>query len=149
MSSAVTIRKVETKSDHARSVQVRTIVFVVGQNVPSIREIDSDEESSHYFVALNDDEAVGTGRWRVDHDDASLAKVERLAVLDKTRGQGIGKQLMQYIIDDIKKNPAIKKIKLGSQDHAIPFYEALGFVICGPQYMDGGTIPHHDMILEI
>jgi len=146
VTAKVTIRKVENKIDHARSVQVRTLVFVAGQGVPATREIDNDEETSHYYIALLDDEAVGTVRWRTD--DKGKTKIERLAVLDKARGHGIGKALMQYAVADIRQQPNVKSIILGSQDHAIPFYESLGFRVFGEQYMDGGTIPHHDMILE-
>ena len=145
MADSIVIRKVETKKDHAHSVQVRTLVFVVGQNVPAAREIDEDEDLSHYYIAMMGDGAVGTVRWRRDGD---LAKIERLAVLDSVRGKGIGKKLMNYILEDIKKS-GVEKIKLGSQDHAIPFYESLGFSVFGEGYMDGGTIPHHDMILKL
>lgn len=142
------IRKVASKADHARSVQVRTRVFVIWQGVPATREVDEHEDTAHYFVALIDDEAVGTVRWRIDKP--GLAKLERLAVLDSVRGQGIiGEKLTQAVIDDIRADASIKKIKLGAQDHAIPFYEDFGFTIIGDGYMDGGTIPHHDMVLEI
>ena len=38
--------------------------------------------------------------------------------------------------------------KLGSQTHAIGFYERLGFTATGPEYMDAG-IPHRDMTLAL
>ncbi len=145
--TVVVIHKVENKVDHARSVQVRTLVFVSGQNVPPEREIDEHEEDSHYFIAILNGRAIGTARWRMKNEDT--AKIERLAVLDEMRGKGIGRKLMLHLMEDIKKNSVASKIKMGSQDHAIPFYESMGFKVMGEGYMDGGTIPHHDMVMTL
>lgn len=38
--------------------------------------------------------------------------------------------------------------RLGSQTHAIGFYEKLGFAAEGPEYDDAG-IPHRDMTLRL
>ncbi|MCB1556784.1 MAG: GNAT family N-acetyltransferase [Alphaproteobacteria bacterium] len=140
------IRKVENKVDQARSVQIRTLVFVVGQNVPPDREIDAGEETAVYYLGLEDGVPVATVRWQRGNE--GMAKIERLAVLDRCRGKGYGKSVMKKLIADLTSDPSVKKIKLGAQDHAIPFYEALGFSVVGDQYEDGGGIPHHDMVLK-
>ncbi len=144
---AVNIKKAESKFDYARCIQVRTLVFTVGQSVPPEREIDQDEDDASHFLAEWNGVAIGAGRWRPYKNGS--AKVERLAVLDSGRSKGIGKALMQAILKDIKDDKSVKTIILGSQDHAIPFYKALGFETFGEGYMDGGTIPHHDMKLDL
>ena len=47
------------------------------------------------------------------------------------RGQGIGKALLQYVVDQAKKNPEIKKLLLGvvtTQEPAQALYKSLGFI---------------------
>lgn len=142
----VKVEKAIGHFEYAMCIQVRTLVFTVGQNVPPEREVDEFEDRATHFVASENAAAIGAGRWRPYKD--GKAKIERVAVLESGRGKGVGSALMQAIIDDIKGSGSYNAAILGSQDHAIPFYEALGFKIYGDGYIDGGTIPHHDMILE-
>ena len=141
------IRKAESPRDIAYCTQIRTIVFVIEQNVPVNREVDEYEGESEYLLVLIDDKPVGTIRWRVIDNNA--AKIERMAVLNEFRKNGIGQKLMNEVIEDITKNQNISAIQLGSQDTAIEYYQKFGFSIQGDGYIDGGNIPHHDMVLEI
>ena len=61
------------------------------------------------------------------------------------QGQGLGEQIMKRILSDLKLS-AVASAKLSAQTYAIPFYEKLGFVVYGDEYMDAG-IPHKDMKL--
>ncbi len=149
MTENITIKKAVDRFDYAQCVQIRTSVFVHRQSVPPAREIDEFENESHHYIALYNGEAAGAVRWRKSQKDPTTAKIERLATLPDFRGNGIGKALMHFIIDDIKSDKTIDRIILGSQDHAIPFYEAMGFKICSDGYLDGGTIPHHNMELTL
>jgi len=94
-----------------------------------------------------DDKPVGTARWRMASDN--LAKIERVAVLEDARGHSIGKKLTQAAIDEIKATSHAELIKVGAQDYIMPLYEKLGFIAIGDGYMDGGNIPHHDMVLKL
>jgi predicted GNAT family N-acyltransferase len=89
------------------------------------------------------------GPRRATVNGRQVAKVERMAVLDNYRRQGIGEALLRTMIEAIKKEQGIEAIVLGAQDYAIPFYARFGFEIDGEGYMDGGTIPHHDMRLSL
>lgn len=71
-----------------------------------------------------------------------------MAILESHQGRGLGHVLMNFILEDIQKNQPVKKIKLGAQSYAIPFYEKLGFVVCSEEYLDSG-IPHKDMQLYL
>jgi predicted GNAT family N-acyltransferase len=140
------IIKASSFQDYARCVQLRTRVFVIGQNVPPDREVDQyEDDCSHYLAALNG-VPVGTVRWR--RYGQGGAKIERLAVLEEARGMKIGAQLMAYALGDIATVSDIEHVKLGSQDHAVPFYTALGFQIDGDGFEDAG-IPHHNMVKRV
>ncbi len=70
-----------------------------------------------------------------------------MAILETHQGQGLGYVLMNFIIDEIQQKQQVKKAKLSAQTYAIPFYEKLGFIVTGDEYLDAG-IPHKDMYLK-
>jgi len=113
--------------------------------LPLKAEIETDEweNSSTYYLAIDGEKVLGTARWRLI--DNQTAKIERVAILKEARGQGVGTELMRYLLQDIDSQPNIQTIKLGSQNSAIPFYEKLGFQVIGEEYLDAG-IPHHFML---
>jgi ElaA protein len=77
-----------------------------------------------------------------------VGKIGRVCVLKAARGTGLGAALMRAAVAQFRSLPGITKVKLGAQTHALGFYERLGFVAEGPEYMDAG-IPHRDMILTL
>ncbi|STX30028.1 GNAT family acetyltransferase [Legionella beliardensis] len=140
------IKKVSATEDFQKCLAIRKKVFVEGQQVPLAEELDGkDDASDHYLLIVNDDIAVGVARVRyLDR----IAKVERVAILDEYQGQGLGKQLMEAILIELKQNKKINAIKLSSQCYAIPFYEKLGFSTCSEAYLDAGIL-HKDMVLKL
>lgn len=139
----VLIKKVSSPQELQHCFMIRIHVFVIGQGVPKHQEMDGqDKNSSHYLVFINE-KPVGVARVRFIED---FAKIERVAILNEYQGKHLGKELMNYILNDLKTNKIIAKAKLSSQIHAIPFYEKLGFVVCSEEYMDA-NIPHKDMQL--
>jgi predicted GNAT family N-acyltransferase len=121
--------------------KVRKVVFVDEQKVPPEEEIDQYEDESVHFVVYNDnDEPIGAGRLR-NLDGAG--KIERICVLADYRTCGIGKKLMEKIMQ-YAKDHGYEKVKLNSQSHAIPFYEKLGFFITSEEFFEAG-IPHRTM----
>jgi predicted GNAT family N-acyltransferase len=129
-------------NDFARCIMIRTRVFVIEQNISAEIETDEWENGSTHYLATEEEKALATARWRLIDDQT--AKIERVAVLKEARGQGVGTELMRYILQEIHSHRKIQTIKLGSQNSAIPFYEKLGFQVIGEEYLDAG-IPHHLM----
>jgi predicted GNAT family N-acyltransferase len=140
----IIIKKVSSREEIDKCMEVRIKVFVEGQNVPFDEEVDGKDKDSDHYLLLLDDQPAGVTRVRFSDD---YAKIERVAVLDEHQGKGLGKALMQKILADLKKNMLIRTAKLSAQTYAIPFYEKLGFVVCSEEYMDA-NIPHKDMSLS-
>jgi predicted GNAT family N-acyltransferase len=139
------IKQATSSADLVSCLDIRRKVFIEDQNVPEADEIDGlDGESDHYLLTL-DNSPVGTTRVRYVQ---GKAKIERVAILSAYQGKGLGKKLMQYILQEIKNNGKAKKAFLGAQTYAIPFYENLGFSVCSDEYMDAG-IPHKDMQMDV
>lgn len=112
---------------------VRTEVFVDEQNVPLENEIDEYEDSSTHIIGYDEnDQAIATARYRnVD----GAAKIERVAVIKALRNQGIGKSLMTFIEDAVKKDGFTQAV-LNGQVQAQPFYEALGYQAEGDIFLE-------------
>ena len=132
--------KDQNQMDKAKQIRVK--VFVQEQNVPF--EEDWDEEFSENYLILNDEEqAIGTMRWR---DLGEKIKLERVAVLEEYRNNGYGEMLVREVIKDIKSKTN-KPITLHSQLKAIPLYERIGFKQYGELFYEA-DIPHYAMQLE-
>ncbi len=141
----VLVKKVSSELDIQACLAIRYRVFVEGQNVSIDEEVDGlDSSSDHYLLSL-DNLPVGTARVRYVDDD--FAKIQRVAILEAWQSRGLGRVLMNFIIEDLKQCSKVKKAKLGAQTYAIPFYEKLGFIVCSDEYLDAG-IPHKDMQIE-
>lgn len=140
-----TIEKAFSPTLIQQCMNIRHIVFIDGQNVPSELELDGKDAQSEHYLLTVENTSVATARIQLF---GTYAKIERVAVLPTFQGHQLGWGLMQYILADLKKRPGIKQARLSSQTHAIPFYEKLGFELCSDEYIDAG-IPHRDMKMEI
>lgn len=120
---------------------VRHTVFVIGQNVPPEIEVDELDPECFHFLA-SDDEGIPIGTARVDHE----GHIGRVAVLEAWRGRGVGTALMRAAVDCVRKQD-LPAALLNSQTSAAKFYERLGFVAEGEEFMEAG-IPHVAMSLR-
>lgn len=128
--------------DLATCHALRRIVFIEEQGVPADLEVDGRDAEALHLLARRDGRAVGAARLLVIGE---TAKIGRVCVLADQRGLGVGVALIQAALDVARGLPGVTRAKLGSQTHAIRFYEKLGFVAHGPEYLDAG-IPHRDMV---
>lgn len=138
----LTIRLIKNKQELNQVFGIREIVFVKGQNVPVELELNGlDDEAKHVIVKYGDT-PIGTARIRFYGDKA---KVERLAVLKKHRGKGIGKKTLRFAVDYCKRK-GVKEVVLHAQYYAKDFYEKLGFRSRGKKFMEA-DIEHIEMYL--
>ena len=135
------IKAVDKSHEYQDVLKIRKKVFIDEQKISEKIEIDSNEKSSKYIIALINRNVVGTARWR---DDGSKVKLERFAVLKEYRNKGIGRKLNEFIL---KQVPVNRTIYLNSQESAIGFYENLGFEVSGSPFKEAGII-HKKMIYQ-
>ena len=79
------------------------------------------------------------------YDDADSVKIGR--VLTLAHGEGLGRELMVRSIDAIKEKMPTHLIYLNSQEHAVGFYEKLGFEVVSDVFYEE-HIPHVRMELK-
>ena len=113
--------------------QIRTAVFVQEQGVDASDEYDAFEEVSQHYLVTLDSKAVATARWRFTPNGI---KLERFAVLPTYRGEGIGKYLVEQVIEEVQKHS--KPIYLHAQIQVVDFYQKLGFEKEGALFEEAG-----------
>ncbi|MEO1537874.1 MAG: GNAT family N-acetyltransferase [Pseudomonadota bacterium] len=133
------IRRAEP-TDMDAVFEIRRIVFIEGQNVPVHEERDGKDADAIHLIAFDADKPVGTARLLLQD---GTGKIGRVAVLAEMRGKGMGKAIMEAALAELRAE-GVPRAKLAAQTHALPFYEALGFVAEGPEFLDAGIL-HRDM----
>lgn len=117
---------------------IRDQVFIVEQHVPV--ELERDPADVDYVHALARDSGgrgIATGRLLPD------GKIGRMAVLSEWRGKGVGRNLLECLIDAAATR-GDRAVRLDAQIQASGFYRRQGFVAEGEPFMDAG-IPHVHM----
>lgn len=133
---------------HANELShIRREVFLKEQQVPVEDEWDGKDETAIHFLVQNASNAIGSARLLIDElNQQQHFHIGRVAVLKPFRAQGIGQQLMEFILTYCAK-AAPYQIYLHAQTERRTFYERLGFVAQGDVFMDAG-IPHISMFLQ-
>ena len=131
---------VSLTDDIAACLALRRVVFIEEQSVSESEEVDGLDDHALHLLAVQGDTPVGTARLL---EKADILKIGRVCVLPQAREQGIGAKLIEQALD-VGRVRGMKTALLGSQVHAIAFYERLGFSAHGPEYDDAGIL-HRDM----
>ncbi|GAA2642233.1 GNAT family N-acetyltransferase [Streptomyces vastus] len=151
MSESYAVRVAEDPADREACFAVRKEVFVSEQQVPEDLEYDAYDADAVHVLAVRED-GVPIGAGRLLYGEAAAAKtggdpgvgsLGRLAVLKSARGLGVGIALVQGI-EDAARARGLTAVDLHAQTHALGFYERLGYVAYGPEYVEAG-IPHQAM----
>jgi predicted GNAT family N-acyltransferase len=116
---------------------IRKAVYQIEQGVDASLDFDGKDESCDQLIATLDREFVGTARIR--YLDQKTAKIERLAVLQIARGQGLGKQLMEKALE-VAASKNIPKIVIHAQEYIKGLHQQLGFVEEGDVFEEAGIM---------
>lgn len=121
---------------------IRETVFIHEQGVPVELEWDGlDSACAHVLAWNNRGEAIGTARMQQN------GTIGRMAVLKDWRGRGVGRALLQTLLD-LATRRGLPRVTLSAQTHALGFYERAGFDVVGEPFIDAG-IPHRKMVKEL
>jgi len=125
-------------------LRLRNEVFVVEQNCVYQDADGKDDKAIHFFFKKKN-EIIAYVRIFKPGEYFDMSSVGRVVVHPKYRGQNLGKTIMEkailYIVNELKEN----KIKISAQTYLKKFYNELGFIEKGEEYLEDG-IPHIKMI---
>ncbi|NHB76451.1 GNAT family N-acetyltransferase [Rhodobacter calidifons] len=133
--------KIEVTDDIPTCQALRKVVFIDEQGVSEADEVDGLDGRAIHLLAWDGDCPVGTARLLVK---GAVGKIGRVCVLPEVRGSGLGAALIRAALDVLRGQPGVTEAYLGSQSHAVGFYEKLGFAVEGEEFLDAG-IPHRHM----
>ncbi|MCK5703226.1 MAG: GNAT family N-acetyltransferase [Cyclobacteriaceae bacterium] len=140
----INVKKIHANQEIQQAQQIRYNVFVLGQNVPPEEEIDKFETESFHFLAYIDGTPCGAARWRFTEKGI---KLERFAVLENYRDNGVGSALVDAVLKDIDSNPDSngKQLYLNAQLAAMKLYSKFGFKKEGELFQEC-DIDHFKMV---
>lgn len=142
--SGLRIEKADNLYKYSLCIYLRTIVYVIEQNVPPYpNEFNPNEDKAMHYIGWLGDEPVATARYRILEEDNTTGKIERIVVVNDRRKNGFGTQIVKHVMDEmLSTNPQVQRIIMNAQDQALPFYEKLGYSVVGDGFIEAG-IPHH------
>jgi|SRR6185437_13680495 len=105
----------------------------------------------HNFILLTQDGIpIGFASYS-PHDDSTIYHLNKIYVLPGQQGKNLGKQLLNYIISQIKKSGATSlHLNVNRNNKAIHFYEKHGFKIIRTEDNDiGSGYFMNDYVMEL
>ena len=126
-----------SKEELYESLWLRDRVFVVGQQICVISEIDGEDPDWHHLLAYDEDTLVGYARLLWDKDPV---KIGRIAVDTTRQGEGLGTALMH----EVHRRLGTRSGFMHAQAYLKNWYEGLGWRVCGPAF-DEAEIEHLPM----
>lgn len=105
----------------------------------------------HRFIILTEDNtSVGFASYS-RHEDATIYHLNKIYVLPSLQGKHLGKQLLTYIISQIKQSGATSlQLNVNRFNKALHFYEKQGFKIIREEDIDiGAGYFMNDYVMEL
>ena len=122
--------------------KLRVDVFVAEQDCPyaEIDQIDADPGTTHLLArAPGQCPAELAATLRI-YGTGDVMHLGRVCTAPQWRGQGIAARLIRVGLETCGDQP----VEIGAQAHLQQWYEQFGFVLSGPESLDG-RIPHVTM----
>jgi ElaA protein len=120
----------------------RAEIFVVEQKISYVDMDGIDYNCLHCFI---EDRGRVTACLRAFYDEDGSVKIGR--VLTLAHGGGLGRRLMERSLEAIREKLPANLIYVNAQEHAVGFYEKLGFVGVSEVFYEE-NIPHIRMELK-
>lgn len=129
------------------AISVRYHVFTVEQEYDASIDIDSIDAYAWHIVCYDGKLPIATARLYSNIAEKAYG-IGRVAVLKEYRNKGLGFEVMDLLLKKAVVETKHRHVVVHSQTHAIPFYEKLGFLVSGEEFLEEGQ-PHVEMRLTL
>lgn len=126
-----------------RVLALRAEVFVVEQNC-AYQDPDGKDVVSYHILMESGEELVAYARLLPPGVSYPEASIGRVVSSPRVRGLGWGRALMEVAIAQTQKQFGTNEICISAQSYLLKFYQDLGFVAEGGEYLED-DIPHFKM----
>ena len=116
-------KQVDTNEEQKDVFRLRKAVFYTEQGIPEELDQDEKDDKAIHLIALNNEEIIATGRLFSHNEQGHIS---RIAVDKKFRGLGIGKKIVQVLLQKAQEQQ-LKYLYLFPHAHLESFYRSLGF----------------------
>src|SRR5215469_32189 len=144
MNSQIKVVEITGQPQMEQAWVIRRTVFIEEQHVPEEIEMDADDTDAFHALALDGSKPAGCGRM-VAHD--GYVKIGRMAVLRERRGEGIGRNILVFLMERAKQQ-GFGRAVLHAQLTAEGFYLKNGYIPEGEVFEEAG-IMHRRMFHEL
>ncbi len=126
------------------TLRLRSEVFVVEQDCV-YQDIDQKDQKALHVLGMKNNEVVAYTRIFKPGDYFKEASIGRVVVKESERKYGYGYEIMNASIQAVLDNFKETTIKISAQKYLKKFYNSLGFIEIGQEYLEDG-IPHIGML---
>lgn len=133
-----------TPKELYRILQLRNEVFIVEQNCP-YQDLDNKDIYAWHLMGMRKDTLLAYARLLAPGISYSESSIGRVVSSPAVRKTGMGKELMDESIRQIRKIFQTDTIRIGAQLYLKKFYESFGFIQHGEIYLED-NIPHIIML---
>lgn len=115
-------------------LQLRELVFTIGQNCNEPDMDDMDKTALH-FTGHDNGRLIACLR---AYESGNKIKIGRIVVHPDYQGKGLGREMMQIAIPYLQNNHPLKPLEMSAQYHLEKFYQSLGFETVSDVYIEAG-----------
>ena len=124
--------------EYQQMVQLRNDILRKPLGLTFQQEELEKEADDILIGAFEDDKMLGC--CMLIETEPGTVRLRQMAVLKNLQGKGIGRALLQFA-ENIARDRGYKKITMHARKSATGFYEKLGYVISGGEFVEV-TLPH-------
>ncbi|MGM0578601.1 MAG: GNAT family N-acetyltransferase [Myxococcota bacterium] len=135
----VFVRRGEPLYDGARTLRFEVLRRPLGFG-PGSEEFAHEDECLH-LVAAEGERVVGCVLFHPDGQ--GTGRLLQMAVAEDRRGSGVGRRLVRHLEGRLVRDGRVR-VTLHARDHAVGFYEKLGYEVYGEPFEEV-SIPHRHM----
>lgn len=110
------------------------------------------DKGHHYVLAKDETDYLGFCSYEHDSNQSNKTKIHRIYLLPETQGKGLGRLLINYVVDQArKKNQAAIYLNVNKfNEKAIQFYERIGMRKAKEEVIDiGNGFVMDDFVMEM
>jgi predicted GNAT family N-acyltransferase len=128
-------------ADLRGAFEVRRQVFTREQGISEDLVFDNNDRDALHVVVKDRERIIGTARVRFLGNNE--AKLERMAVAKAFRRKGIGRGIIAFLDEELRKKQ-VQQLVIHAQEGAVDFYKSCGFLESGSPFWEA-NIKHIKM----